>query len=97
MNERRAEIYREILDETGDAGEELLEGVLSFLELLRQSKVPMAVRAAQGVRATARRLRATRHPPILRGGLAVGEPRCVGADDVSDWLPDPSPSNPRAS
>ena len=43
MNERRAEIYREILDETGDAGEELLPGVLSFLELLRQSKVPMAV------------------------------------------------------
>ena len=93
MNERRAEIYREILDETGDAGEELLPGVLSFLELLRQSKVPMAVTC--GTKTFAQLRDACERLDILRffenPDSPVGEPRCVGADDVSDWLPDPMP------
>lgn len=93
MNERRAEIYREILDETGDAGEELLPGVIPFLELLRQSKVPMAVTC--GTKTFSQLRDACERLDILRffenPDSPVGEPRCVGADDVSDWLPDPMP------
>ena len=100
---RRTEIYEEIIGEqTVEALEnglaapprdELLPGVLPFLKLMRQARVPMAATCGtKTFRAACDALAAleileffeNEHDP-------TGEPNVVSSEDVSDWLPDPLP------
>lgn len=92
INQRRGEIYKELLAESADGGKpELLEGVLPFLELMKGNKVPMAV--------ICNALLFSEMCELLKG-LQIyeffehdqpGEPHVVAGEDVSDWLPDPLP------
>jgi beta-phosphoglucomutase-like phosphatase (HAD superfamily) len=93
--QRRAEIYREILEGPGasSVGPSLLPGVRPFLETLAGASVPMA--ATCGTMSFSE-LRATLETlDILRffenPDSPLGEPNCVSSEDVSDWLPDPLP------
>ena len=100
---RRTEIYEEIIGEqTVEALEnglaapprdELLPGVLPFLKLMRQARVPMAATCGtKTFRGACDALAAleileffeNEHDP-------TGEPNVVSSEDVSDWLPDPLP------
>lgn len=94
INQRRAEIYEEVMGEAPDGGAmELLPGVLTFLNLLRQNKVPMAVTcntySYSDLCGALKRLGVYEffeHVPET-GELYAGEPHVVSAEDVSDWLP----------
>mmetsp|Transcript_17244 Transcript_17244/g.27718 ORF Transcript_17244/g.27718 Transcript_17244/m.27718 type:complete len:425 (-) Transcript_17244:502-1776(-) len=98
---RRDEIYAEILAEDPDGGAlALLDGVLPFLTLLQNNKVPMAVTcntysysALCEVLASLQILDFFQHDRAPGAALDAprGEPHVVSAEDVSDWLPDPLP------
>jgi beta-phosphoglucomutase-like phosphatase (HAD superfamily) len=103
INRRRAEIFDEILaeqdaeastrGETPPPRDELLPGVLPFLRLLRENRVPMA--ATCGTKTFADACASLEGLGILRffeNELnPSGEPNVVSGEDVSDWLPDPLP------
>lgn len=100
---RRAEIYEEILEEkivealekgsTPPPRDELLPGVLPFLRLMRQARVPMA--ATCGTKTFRAACESLEKLEILEYFANErnpgGEPNVVSSEDVSDWLPDPLP------
>ena len=100
---RRAEIYEEIIEEqivealenglTAPARDELLPGVLPFLELMRQARVPMAATCGtKTFRAACDALAELEILEFFENELCPGgEPNVVSSEDVSDWLPDPLP------
>jgi beta-phosphoglucomutase-like phosphatase (HAD superfamily) len=101
--QRRAEIYEEILEEqivqalekgsTPPPRDELLPGVLPFLRLMKQARVPMA--ATCGTKTFRAACEALEKLEILEFFAnernPQGEPNVVSSEDVSDWLPDPLP------
>jgi beta-phosphoglucomutase-like phosphatase (HAD superfamily) len=101
--QRRAEIYEEILEEqivlalekgsTPPPRDELLPGVLPFLRLMKQARVPMA--ATCGTKTFRAACDALEKLEILEFFAnernPQGEPNVVSSEDVSDWLPDPLP------
>ena len=100
---RRGEIYEEIMVEMETKAtelgaplplrEELLPGVLPFLELMKQNAVPMT--ATCGTKTFAQLCASLERLDVLKYFANEmnpgGEPNVVSSEDVSDWLPDPLP------